>query len=221
MTRTGLMLVGVVATLGFAVMVLVLLPQVILVERRAPAQLKPYTATQLRGRWVYVENGCVYCHTQQIRDTAFTADAARGWAARASVPADYVYDRPHLLGTMRTGPDLLNVGQRLPDPDWHLIHLYNPRAVVQWSIMPAFSYLFEEKDVAEVNSSDRVVPIRGSRAPEGKVVVARPDALALVEYLLSLNRAYPVPEAAGTPGGAAAQEDDETSASRRGPETTR
>jgi cytochrome c oxidase cbb3-type subunit 2 len=73
--------------------------------------------------------------------------------------------------------------------------LYDPRAVVDWSIMPAFPFLFELKDPAAVQPGDRVVNVTGPRAPAGKVVVATSDALALVEYLLSLRRDYPVPTA--------------------------
>ncbi len=192
MTRTWLLIVGATATVWFAVVVLVLLPSVVLIEWRAPAALPPYSEQQLRGRQVYIANGCVYCHSQQIRDPAFTNDTARGWGPRATVPADYVHDRPHLLGTMRTGPDLINVGRRLPDPSWHLIHLYSPRAVVPWSIMPAFPYLFEERAPDAVQPGDRVVPMAGPYAPPGRVLVATEDAVALVEYLLSLRRDYPV-----------------------------
>jgi cytochrome c oxidase cbb3-type subunit II len=198
MIRTWLLIVGAIATVSFAVIVLVVLPQVVLVDVQPPPQLQPYTEVQLRGRMVYQANGCVYCHSQQVRDQAFTTDAQRGWGSRATVPADYVYDHPHLLGTMRTGPDLINVGQRLPDRDWHLIHLYNPRALIDWSIMPAFPYLFEEKDPSGVKPDDYVVQVTGPRAPAGKVVVAKPDALALVEYLLSLKRQYPAPTTAET-----------------------
>ena len=161
-----------------------------------PAELQPYTALQQEGRDVYIANGCLYCHSQQVRDPSFTTDVDRGWGARATVPGDYVHDRPHLLGTMRTGPDLINVGQRLPSADWHLIHLYDPRALVAWSIMPAYPYLFEEKAPSAVTPNDRVVQIPGPRAPEGVVVVAKPEAIALVDYLISLKRQYPVPEAA-------------------------
>lgn len=196
MTRIGLLVIGVIATVGFAAIVLVGLPNLMLVRVEAPPELKPYTASERRGREVYIANGCVYCHSQQIRSASFTTDVLRGWGARPSVPADYVYDRPHLLGTMRTGPDLLNVGARLPDRTWHLIHLYDPRALIEWSIMPAFPYLFEEKAPDAVALDDVVVPVRGPRAPEGRVVVATPDALALVDYLLSLRRDYPLPDAA-------------------------
>ncbi|HEX7117473.1 MAG TPA: cbb3-type cytochrome c oxidase subunit II [Longimicrobiales bacterium] len=187
-----LLILGVIATVGFAAIVLVGIPHALFLNVAVPEQLEPYTESQLRGREVYIANGCVYCHSQQIRDAAFTTDVLRGWGDRPTVPSDYVYDRPHLLGTMRTGPDLINVGARLPDPNWHLIHLYDPRAVVEWSIMPAFPFLFELKDPGEVTPDDRLVPIRGDRAPEGKVVVATPDALALVDYLLSLRRNYPI-----------------------------
>lgn len=199
MTRTWLLLLGALATVGFAALVLVVIPQLMLVHVPVPKQLAPYTPEQARGRRIYIANGCVYCHSQQIRDPAFTTDVDRGWGTRATEPADYVYDRPHLLGTMRTGPDLINVGARLPDPNWHLVHLYNPRALVPWSIMPSFSFLFEERAPGGVRPGEHVVPVVGPRAPRGKVIVATPDALALVAYLLSLEREYPV-SAAPPPG---------------------
>jgi cytochrome c oxidase cbb3-type subunit 2 len=195
MTRTWLLVLGALATIGFAALVLVAVPQIMLVRVPAPKQLAPYTPEQARGRRVYIENGCLYCHSQQVRDPAFTTDIGRGWGSRATVPADYVYDRPHLLGTMRTGPDLINVGARLPDPNWHLVHLYNPRIVVPWSIMPSFRFLFAERTPGEggVRPGEQAVLVPGPRAPRGKVVVATPDAVALVAYLLSLKREYPVP----------------------------
>jgi cytochrome c oxidase cbb3-type subunit 2 len=193
MTRTWMLVLGALATVGFAVLVLVAVPQIMLVRVPAPKQLAPYTPEQARGRQVYIENGCLYCHSQQVRDPALTSDVARGWGTRATVPADYVYDRPHLLGTMRTGPDLINVGARLPDPNWHLAHLYNPRSLVPWSIMPSFRFLFEERPPGGVRPGERTVPVQGPYAPRGRVVVSTPDALALVAYLLSLKREYPVP----------------------------
>jgi cytochrome c oxidase cbb3-type subunit 2 len=145
---------------------------------------------------VYQREGCVYCHSQQVRDPSFTTDVDRGWGTRATVPADYVYDRPHFLGTMRTGPDLINVGARLPSLDWHLIHLYDPRSVVEWSIMPSYRYLFEERERGAASDSAPMVNVPGSRLPEGRVVVASPDAVALAQYLLSLSRQYPTDSAA-------------------------
>lgn len=102
--------------------------------------------------------------------------------------ADYYYDHPHLLGTMRTGPDLFNIGARQPSADWHLGHLYQPRAYVAQSIMPSYPYLFDEKDAAD--QGDRVVTLPPGVAPPGKVVVAAPEALDLVAYLKSLDHTY-------------------------------
>lgn len=199
MTRVLVLLLGALAALIFAVLVLIVLPAQMLRGEKPSARLEPYTPVQLRGRQLYIANGCVYCHSQQVRDPSFTTDVARGWGSRPSVPSDYVFDAPHLLGTMRTGPDLLNVGSRLPDPQWHLVHLYQPRALVPWSIMPAFPFLFEEKDAAEVG--DKVLSLPKDYQPEGKVVVSTPDADALVAYLLALKRDYPL--AAAGPDGAA------------------
>ncbi|MES2524220.1 MAG: cbb3-type cytochrome c oxidase subunit II [Gemmatimonadota bacterium] len=199
MTRISLIALGAFAIMASAICLLVLVPQAMLGKVQAPAQLSGYTGVQARGRGVYMREGCVYCHSQQVRDPAFTTDVDRGWGTRATVPADYVYDRPHLLGTMRSGPDLINVGQRIPDLDWHLIHLYDPRSLVEWSNMPAFPYLFEEKQPANVLPNDRVITIPGPRAPKGVVVVAKLDAIALAEYLVSLKRQYPVsPDAQAT-----------------------
>ena len=200
MTRISLLALGAFAIMAGAICLLVLVPQALLMEVQAPPELRPYTPSQLAGRRVYIANGCVYCHSQQVRDPSFTTDVDRGWGSRATVPADYVYDRPHLLGTMRTGPDLINVGQRLPDRDWQLIHLYDPRALVDWSLMPGFPFLFEEKAPDEVTVDDRVVRIPGPRAPQGVVVVAKPEGLALVDYLLSLDRQYPVADTAAAGG---------------------
>ena len=196
MSRIALIALGAFAIMASAICLLVILPSAMLGDITPPAELKPYTASEARGRAVYIANGCLYCHSQQVRDPAYTTDVDRGYGTRPTVPADYAYDRPHLLGTMRTGPDLINVGQRLPDPDWHLIHLYDPRAIVEWSIMPGFPYLFETKDPGDVKPGDRVVKIPGPRAPQGKVVVAKREALDLTDYLISLKRNYAVPAAA-------------------------
>ena len=198
MTRISLLALGAFAIMAGAICLLVLVPQAMLADVQPPPELQPYTERQLAGREVYIANGCVYCHSQQVRDPTFTNDVDRGWGARATVPADYVYDRPHLLGTMRTGPDLINVGQRLPGVDWHLIHLYDPRSLVEWSIMPAYPYLFERRQPSEVRPGDHVVRIPGPRAPQGVTIVAKPEAIALADYLISLKRQYPVPAPAAT-----------------------
>lgn len=70
-----------------------------------------------RGRRVYTANGCVYCHTQQVRPDYASSDIERKWGQRRSAPRDYLFERPVLLGRMRLGPDLANVGKRAPSDD--------------------------------------------------------------------------------------------------------
>lgn len=182
------LLTGAMVTLALATSVLVVVPYLQLSELKPAAGLRDYSSAQLRGREQYIQNGCLYCHSQQPRDKAQAPDAQRGWG-RASVAADYVYDNPHLLGTMRTGPDLFNIGARQPSVDWHLGHLYQPRAYVEGSIMPSYPYLFDIKDKAE--NGDKVVTLPPGVAPAGKVVVAKPEALDMVQYLLGLDHTYP------------------------------
>jgi len=194
MKRFASLVAGVLAAWMAGWLALTVVPRQQLASVGPPAGLMPYTAEQLAGRRVYVANGCLYCHSQQPRASDLGPDSLRGWG-RASVPGDYVYDDPHLLGTSRTGPDLLNIGVRQPSEDWHLIHLYQPRALVPGSIMPAFRFLFVVK--ARAAPGDRVVSVPPQWAPAGEVVVARPEALALVAYLRGLDRSYP---ASGTMG---------------------
>lgn len=84
----------------------------------------------------------------------------------------------------------MNIGVRQPSIDWHLGHLYQPRAYVPDSIMPSYPYLFEVKDKAE--EDEVIVRLPPKFAPPGKVVVARPEAVDLVKYLQSLDRSYPI-----------------------------
>lgn len=187
---------GALMMIAAATAVLIVLPYVELRDLKPPAGLHAYTSVQLRGRQEYIREGCIYCHSQQPRDRAQAPDAERGWG-RASVAADYYYDSPHLLGTMRTGPDLFNIGARQPSVDWHLGHLYQPRAFVPGSIMPSFPYLFEVKPAAE--PSDTVVSLPPRFAPATGVVVATPAALDLVAYLTSLDHTYPLATADAPP----------------------
>ena len=67
-----------------------------------------------RGRKIYTANGCVYCHSQQVRADYAASDIDRKWGERRSAPRDYIFARPVLLGKMRMGPDLSNIGKRAP-----------------------------------------------------------------------------------------------------------
>jgi cytochrome c oxidase cbb3-type subunit 2 len=183
---------GAMVTLSLATAAMIIVPFLQLKDEPAPPALKPYTSQELRGRAVYMANGCIACHTQQPSTTgAGIADARRGWG-RASVAGDYHYDEPPLLGTMRTGPDLFNIGVRQPSADWHLGHLFQPRAYVAGSVMPAYRFLFEVKGEGSPAKTERLVALPRGTVPLGKVLIARPEALDLVAYLQSLKREYPV-----------------------------
>jgi cytochrome c oxidase cbb3-type subunit 2 len=143
--------------------------------------VEPLTALQVEGRDVYVANGCSYCHTQQVRP--LPQDEIFG---RPSAPGDFAYQTPELLGSERTGPDLTNAGVRQPSMVWQYIHLYNPRAVVPESIMPAFAWMFKVVDQAPPGMTPVPLPI--AYAPAQGVVVPGRQAQALVAYLLSLKQ---------------------------------
>jgi cytochrome c oxidase cbb3-type subunit 2 len=189
MKRALAIMVGAALILLLAMLTLVVLPYLQMSSEAIPPDLEPYTAQEQRGRQLYIANGCVYCHSQQPRDPSFASgDRDRGWG-RPSVPGDYAHDQPHLLGTMRTGPDLFNIGARQPSEDWHLLHLYNPRTVVEGSIMPPYRFMFRQVD--DASADDRVLSIPEPYASETGDVVATEDALALVAYLLALDHTYP------------------------------
>lgn len=189
MERLLSIVAGAALVLMFSAMMLVVAPY-LQIEAMGPSEgLKPYSEQAQRGRDLYVELGCMYCHTQQPRDPSFGPDNLRGWG-RPSVPGDYYYDSPHQLGTMRTGPDLMNIGVRQPSDDWHLIHLYQPRAVVPGSIMPGYPFLFATSDVKV--SGFREVPVSDEFKEPGRTVYALQPALDLVAYLKEMKRDYPV-----------------------------
>lgn len=154
----------------------------------------PPSGLALMGRHVYMAEGCTYCHSQQIRGGDYNADLERGWGTRRSHPVDYIYDNPQLLGTMRTGPDLANIGLRQPAAEWHYLHLYTPEITSPGSIMPPYRFLFEKRRIVGEPSAD-ALPLEDPWAPEeGYEIVPTQKARALVAYLLSLDQSYEIPE---------------------------
>jgi len=78
---------------------------------------RPQSGMFERGEHVYAANGCVYCHSQQVRADYIAADIERKWGNRRSAPRDYIFERPVFLGKMRMGQDLANIGARAPAPE--------------------------------------------------------------------------------------------------------
>ena len=73
---------------------------------------QPQSGMFERGARVYAANGCVYCHSQQVRPEYAGADIERGWGNRRSAPRDYIFERPVFLAKMRMGQDIANIGAR-------------------------------------------------------------------------------------------------------------
>jgi len=199
MNRGYLLYIGVLFTVVASFTGLVFLPNVQL------ADLEPVTVDGVErpqeprgpikaGRDVYIAMGCIYCHSQQVRPEGYGADIDRGWGTRRTVARDHIYDQPHLLGTMRTGPDLANIGVRQPSDRWHYLHLYNPRITSPGSIMPPFAFLFDVGEHGEEGPpEDGIVPPEGYLA-EGRHIIPTERARNLVAYLNSLDSTYDVPE---------------------------
>lgn len=163
---------------------------------------KELTATELKGKYIYIAEGCVGCHSQQVR----SLDMDKPYGSRPNVAADYaLYKRMDvwrntatLMGTERTGPDLTDIGNRQPSEDWQLLHLFQPRAVVKESIMPSYAWLFEYKEKPGPNDKVVNVPEAYLKGKKGKIV-AKPEARQLVAYLLS-RKIVPLPTGIPTPG---------------------
>lgn len=153
------------------------------------AGLKPYPPLELSGRDIYIREGCNNCHSQMIRP--FRAETER--YGHYSVAGEFVYDRPFLWGSKRTGPDLHRVGGRYSD-DWHRVHMNNPRDVVPESIMPGYPWLAETAlDGSDIQTKMKVLRRLGHPYTDAQIKAA-PDALkgkteldALIAYLQSLG----------------------------------
>ena len=166
-------------------------------ENNAPLPgYEPLTQEAYLGKKSFIANGCVACHTQQVRNV----DMDNVWGSRPGIPADYAgisrtdfwRNTATLMGTERTGPDLTNIGSRQPSLAWNLLHLYQPRAVVEKSIMPAYPWLFELKNELGEKDVEVVVPDAYRKGISGRIVATQ-EALQLVAYLQSLKQT-PLPD---------------------------
>jgi cytochrome c oxidase cbb3-type subunit 2 len=119
------------------------------------------------------------------------ADIRRGWGARATVSQDFLYDYPVQVGTLRIGPDLANYGTR---PAGQMLeHLYNPQLTVPKSMMPPYRHLFDKRKLA-LNETPPKGALDAKLEP-GYVVTPKPEAEALVAYLMSLKASAALVEA--------------------------
>ncbi len=92
------------------------------------------------GRQIYLQQGCYYCHTQEVRP--IVTDAGLG---PVSEGGDYVHETPAMLGVERLGPDLMHVGERYDFAGVLVSRLIDPRGSRSWSIMPSYDYLSDDE----------------------------------------------------------------------------
>lgn len=104
------------------------------------AAVKPYSPLELEGRDLYIREGCNACHSQVIRPFRDEVVRFNGKNGQYSKAGEFVYDRPFLWGSKRTGPDLHREGGKNPS-SWHYKHMYNPRSTSAGSIMPRYPWL--------------------------------------------------------------------------------
>jgi len=206
MNRAPLVFLGIFFTIAFSWTGIVLTNQITYgsltpYKDQSDEQFYPSAAPGLaaRGKLVYQDLGCLYCHSQQVRRPGFGTDDLRGWGDRQSVARDYIREGRVLLGTSRTGPDLFNIGARQGDPDWHYKHLYEPPITSPGSIMPPFKFLFETRKIVGQPSPKALQLPAPYTAKPGYEIVPTPRAQALVAYLLSLKHDYVYPEARPAP----------------------
>jgi cbb3-type cytochrome oxidase cytochrome c subunit len=128
----------------------------------------------------------------QVWIVPFGPDIARGWGLRRTVAEDFLFDYPVMLGSQRIGPDLANVGLRLPDANWHLRHLYAPRLYEKGSTMPPYRFLFEKRRIGQEPSPDALALPPEAAPEQGYEVVPKQAAKALAAYLTSLRADAPL-----------------------------
>lgn len=193
----GLLIFGIlfVSAIGGLVQVLPSLFQESLVTPSSNTQV--YNPLELAGRDIYIREACSTCHSQQIRP--LVAEVQRyGTFSRAG---EFVYDRPFLWGSKRTGPDLHRVGGKYSD-DWHRIHLLKPRDVIPNSIMPAYPWLAERSANKDNDIANKLRALQRLGHPytetdietAASALEGKSELDALIAYLQVLGTAYPTGE---------------------------
>lgn len=201
--NTGLLIFGIlfVASIGGLVQIL---PSLFEESLGTPGvNTRPYDAVELTGRDIYIREGCHVCHSQQIRPLVSEVERYGPY----SNAAEFVYDRPFLWGSKRTGPDLHRIGGKYSDL-WHEVHLIDPRSVVPESIMPGYPWLAERPATAagDVQAKMRVLRRMGHPYSDEEIEAApaRLEGLreidALIVYLQVMGTFYDAADVDGHGG---------------------
>ena len=146
----------------------------------------PYTALQQEGRDIYIREGCNNCHTQTVRP--LVTEVLR--YGEYSKSGEFVYDRPFLWGSKRTGPDLARLGGKYPD-SWHYKHMDSPRAMVPGSNMPDYAWL--KNNSLDPQLIERKMQVLGFPTTPAELsdLKGKSDMDAIVAYLQKLGSDIP------------------------------
>jgi len=114
----------------------------VMIDSQVPkiASVQPYTPLELAGRDIYIREGCLGCHSQMVRP--FRSETER--YGEYSKSGEFIYDRPFLWGSKRTGPDLHRLGGKYPD-SWHYNHMNIPTSTSPGSVMPPYPWLLRDE----------------------------------------------------------------------------
>jgi cytochrome c oxidase cbb3-type subunit 2 len=136
--------------------------------------MRPYTPLELKGRNIYIREGCYTCHSQMVRPLRDEVERYGHY----SLAAESMYDHPFQWGSKRTGPDLARVGNKYSD-EWHLDHLIDPRSVVPDSIMPPYAFLAKKKLQFEGIEDDlKALRLAGVPYTDDMIANAKADLVA-------------------------------------------
>lgn len=159
----------------------------LMIDENVPkiASVKPYTPLELQGRDIYIREGCVGCHSQMVRP--FRSETER--YGEYSKSGEFIYDRPFLWGSKRTGPDLHRLGGKYPN-SWHYNHMLDPTSTSPGSVMPPYPWLLEDDlDTTYTAAKIKVLQQLGTPYPEEYAAIANQDlysqALEITEQLRS------------------------------------
>ncbi|MEZ4955391.1 MAG: cytochrome-c oxidase, cbb3-type subunit I [Saprospiraceae bacterium] len=152
----------------------------LLIDDNVPkiASVKPYTPLELEGRDLYIREGCLGCHSQMVRP--FRSETER--YGEYSKSGEFIYDRPFLWGSKRTGPDLHRVGGKYPH-SWHYNHMLDPTSTSPGSIMPPYPWLLEnDLNVSQTAAKIRTLQTLGTPYP------TRYDEIAVEDLQKQANK---------------------------------
>jgi len=139
--------------------------------------MRPYTPLELKGRDIYIREGCYTCHSQMIRPLRDEVERYGHY----SLAAESMYDHPFQWGSKRTGPDLARVGGRYSD-EWHVDHLIDPQSVVPESVMPKYSFLAKQDlDYANIKALLETHQLVGVPYSDDMIAQAEEDLIAQLD----------------------------------------